>query len=75
VVAEEGEGVVDGGGSGWVLGVVGWSLDLAPCVLNAGHAGGWVGKVIALVVEHHGPLGFVLAMAIRWDGREAMRVG
>ncbi len=64
-----------GGGSGWALGVVVCSLDLAPCILNIGHMGGWVGKVVALMVEHHGPLGFVLAMAICRDGREAMRVG
>ena len=75
MVAEEEEGVVNGGGSGWALGVVGWSLDLAPWVLNVGHVGGWVGKVVALVVEHHGPSGFVLAVAIRRDRREAMRVG
>ena len=76
MVAEEGEGVVDGGGSCWALGVVGRSLNvLVPCVLIVGHAGGWVGKVAALVVEHHGSLGFVLAVASHQDGGEAMHVG
>jgi hypothetical protein len=76
VVAEEGEGVVDGGGSGWALCVVGRSLNaLVLCVLIVGHVGGWVGKVVALVVEHHGSLGFVLAVASRRDGGEAMHVG
>ena len=62
VVAEEGEGVVDGGGSCWALGVVGRSLKIN------GHMGGWGGKVVALVVEHHGSLGFVLAVASRRRG-------
>ena len=40
VVAEEGEGIVDVGGSDWLLFVVGWSLDaLAPCTLIIGHMG------------------------------------
>ena len=64
VVAEGGEDVVDGGGSCWALGVVGQSLNvLAPRVLIVGHTGGWVGKVDAFVVEHHGSLGFVLVVA------------
>ena len=76
MVAEEGEGVVNGGGSCWALGVVGRSLNaLVLCVLIVGHVGGWVGKVVALVVEHHGSLGFVLAVASRQDGGEAMHVG
>ena len=63
-------------GSGWALCVVGWSLNaLVLCVLIVGHVGGWVGKVVALVVEHHGSLGFVLAVASRQDGGEAMHVG
>ena len=37
--------------------------------------GGMVGKVVALVVEHHGSLGFVLAVASRRDRGEAMHVG
>ena len=46
MVAEEGEGVVNGGGSCWALGVVGRSVDvLAPRVLIIGHVGGGVGKV------------------------------
>ena len=40
-----------------------------------GGGGGWGGKVVAFVVEHHGSLGFVLAVASRQDGREAMCVG
>ena len=68
MVAEEGEGFVDGGGSCWALGVVGRSVDvLAPRVLIIWHAGGGVGKVDAFVVEHHGSLGFVLAVASRRD--------
>ncbi len=35
MVAEEGEGVVDGGGSCWALGVAGRSLKIV------GHVGGW----------------------------------
>ena len=59
-----------------MLGVVGWSLiALVPCVLIVGHVGGWVGKVVALVVEHHGSLGFVLAVASRPDRGEAIHVG
>ena len=69
MVAEEGEGVVDGGGSCWALGVVGQSLKIV------GHMGGWGGKAVVLVVEHHGSLGFVLAVASRRDGGEAMHVG
>ena len=64
MVAEKGEGIVDGGGG-------------SPCILIVGHmgGGGWGGKVVAFVVEHHGSLGFVLAVASRQDGREAMCVG
>ncbi len=74
---EGGEGVVDGGGSCWaLLGVVGRSLNvLVPRVLIVGYAGGWVGKVAAFVVEHHGSLGFVLITASHRHGGEAMHVG
>ena len=76
MVAEEGGGVVDGGGSCWALGVVGWSLNaLVPCVLIIGHMGVCGGKLVALVMEHHGSLAFVLAVASHWDGGEAMHVG
>ena len=76
MVAEGGEGVVDGGGSCWALGVAGRSLCvLVPCVLIFGSAGGWVGKVAAFVVEHHDFLGFVLVVASHRDGGEAMHVG
>ena len=76
MVAEGGEGVVDGGGSCWALGVVGRSLNaLVPHVLIIGHVGGWVGKVAALVVEHHGSLGFILVVVSHWDGGEVMHVG
>ena len=54
MVAEEGEGFVDGGGSCWALGVVGRSLKIV------GHVGG-AGES-ALEVEHHASLGFVLAV-------------
>ena len=66
-----------GGGSGWALCVVGQSLNaLVPCVLIVEHVGGLVvGKVVALVVEHHGSLGFILAVDSRRDGGEAMHVG
>ena len=69
MVAEEGEGVVDGGGE--LLGArCCWSEfeDRWAC-------GGVGGKAVALVVEHHGSLGFVLAVASRRDGGEAMHVG
>ena len=76
-VAEEGEGVVGGGGGGdWVLGVVGWSVDvLALHVLVIECTGEWVDKDVALVTGHHGFLGFVLVAASRQDGGEAMHVG
>ncbi len=65
-----------GGGSCRALGVVGWSLiALVPCVLIVGHVGGWGGKVVVLVVEHHGSLGFVLAVASHRDGGEVVHVG
>ena len=70
MVAEGGEGVVDGGGSCWALGVVGQSLKIV------GHMGGWGGKVVALVVEHHGSWGFVLAVASRRrGGKQCMLAG
>ena len=76
VVAEGGEDVVDGGGSCWALSVVGQSLNvLAPCILIVGHAGGWVRKVAAFMVEHHGSLGFILVVVSHWDGGEVMHVG
>lgn len=34
-----------------------------------------MGKVVALMVEHHGALGFILVVTSRRDGKEAMCFG
>ena len=70
VVAVEGEGVVGGEGSDWVLSdVLVLRVLVVECVEER------AGKAVALVAEHCGFLGFILVAASCRDGGEAMHVG
>ena len=73
LVAEGGEGVVDGGGSCWALGVVGRSLNvLVPRVLIVGYAGGVGGKGCCV----RGGASWFLGLRLgRGQWGEAMHVG